>query len=178
MCNHYNTNIGLLHLFYNFFNLDYYGEKLGLNIEDESGNLTVNVGNVFLDNNIFKIGFNIRIPVTIELSSITEKFLEIITPYKNIAIEVTNSLEPLYIEKSSSLVTTLCNVFNKNTGLNDAPIAIGGATYARAFDNCVSFGANMPGNKDMCHQANEFISIDNLILASKIYAEALYELAK
>ena len=61
---------------------------------------------------------------------------------------------------------------------NLEPIAIGGATYARAFKNCVSFGANMPGKKDMCHQSDEFISIDNLILASKIYAKAIYELAK
>ena len=53
---------------------------------------------------------------------------------------------------------------------------IGGATYARAFDNCISFGPNLPGQKDMCHQTDEFISIDNLILASKIYAKAIYEL--
>ena len=36
----------------------------------------------------------------------------------------------------------------------------------------------MPGNKDVCHQADEFAIIDDLIMASKIYAEAIYELAK
>lgn len=58
------------------------------------------------------------------------------------------------------------------------PIAICGATYARAFDNCISFGANMPGHKDMCHQVDEYIEIDNLILSAKIYAEAIYELSR
>ena len=76
------------------------------------------------------------------------------------------------------MVKTLCNIFNKVTGLNEEPIAIGGATFARAFDNCISFGANMPGHPDMCHQVNEFVNIENLILSSKIYAEAIYELAK
>ena len=42
----------------------------------------------------------------------------------------------------------------------------------------MSFGANMPGNKDMCHQIDEFISIDNLMLGAKIYANAIYELSK
>ena len=36
----------------------------------------------------------------------------------------------------------------------------------------------MPGNKDMCHQVDEYIKIDDLLLASKIYAKAIYELAK
>ena len=50
------------------------------------------------------------------------------------------------------------------------------ATYARAFDNFVSFGANLPGQKDMCHQTDEFISIDNLITAYEIYCRAIKEL--
>ena len=62
------------------------------------------------------------------------------------------------------------------TNSNSEPIAIGGGTYARAFENCISFGANFPGVTDMCHQANEFIDIDKLILSCKIYAEAIYEL--
>ena len=49
---------------------------------------------------------------------------------------------------------------NEETNSNLEPIAIGGGTYARAFDNCISFGANFPGNKDMCHQTDEFLDID------------------
>ena len=64
------------------------------------------------------------------------------------------------------------------TNSNLEPIAIGGATFARAFENCVSFGANFPGDTDMCHQSNESIDIDKLVLSCKIYAEAIYELSK
>ena len=84
----------------------------------------------------------------------------------------------MHIPKDNYLVKTLCDIYNKFTGSSAEPIAIGGATYARAFDNCISFGPNLPGQKDMCHQTDEFISIDNLILASKIYAEAIFKLAQ
>ena len=86
------------------------------------------------------------------------------------------SKEHLYIPKDSNLVQTLCKIFNEENNSNLEPIAIGGATYARAFNNCVSFGANMPGAKDMCHQTNEFISVENLMFATKVYARAIYEL--
>ena len=36
----------------------------------------------------------------------------------------------------------------------------------------------MPGDKDMCHQADEYIDINKFILSAKIYAEAIYELSK
>lgn len=175
---HFNTNIGVLHLFYNYLSTDYYGEKLGLFLDDESGKLTINVGNISLENNNLKIGLNIRVPVNTNLSVITDKFIEISTPYPKITTKTADYKEALYVPKDDYLITTLCSIFNKLTGKNEDPIAIGGATYARAFKNCVSFGANMPGNKDMCHQADEFVNIEDLIMASKIYAEAIYELAK
>ena len=82
----------------------------------------------------------------------------------------------MHVSKDSYLVKTLCKIYNEVTSSNVEPIAIGGATYARAFDNFVSFGANLPGQKDMCHQTDEFISIDNLMIACNIYCAAIYKL--
>ena len=36
----------------------------------------------------------------------------------------------------------------------------------------------MPGEKDLCHQADENINIGNLITSAIIYANAIYELDK
>jgi len=41
----------------------------------------------------------------------------------------------------------------------------------------VAFGALFPGEPDLMHQKNECISIDNLVLITKIYAEAIYKLS-
>ena len=146
-------------------------------LEDESGVLTSNVAILEYENknNNLVIKINLRVPVTISLDDVQNKYNSL---FDNIEVNRLSVQEPLYVEKDSYLVKTLVDIFNKKTGLNSSPIAIGGGTYARAFDNFISYGLTMPGKKDMCHQVDEFIEIDDLILASKIYAEAIYELAK
>ena len=154
-----------------------HGENLGIDYFDESGGLTLNVSKLTLKENNICLGMNLRIPIHTDIKNIKERFSSI-CGRESLKVNFNGEKAPLYIPKDDPLVTTLCSIYNEYTKENLGPIAIGGATYARAFKNCVSFGANMPGKKDMCHQADEYISIDNLILASKIYAKAIYELAK
>ena len=80
------------------------------------------------------------------------------------------------VNKENYLVKTLCNIFNECNHSSYEPQAIGGGTYSRAFNNCISFGPQMPNAKDMCHQVDEFISIDNLIFCTKVYSEAIIKL--
>ena len=136
------------------------------------------MGKFGLENNFLKIGMNIRIPVNTPIVDIGNAFLKQTSSYINVDFQTKDYKEPLYISKDNYLVKILCKIYNETTHSQEEPIAIGGATFARAFDNCISFGANLPGQKDMCHQTDEFISIDNLLLASKIYAKTIYELTK
>lgn len=175
---YYNDAIDIFDFFSKFINIQYDGKNLGINSKDESGVLTLNVGQLILDNNKITIGINMRIPIHTEIKDIENIFINKISTYNSIKYEKYESKKALYIDKNSYLVKTLCNIFNEMNNSDFTPIAIGGATYARAFDNCISFGANMPGQKDMCHQSDEFISIDNLIFASKVYAKSIYELSK
>ena len=121
---------------------------------------------------------NLRISVNSEIEYLKEKIDEKVSEFESLKTLFFDEKQKLFIDKESKLVTILTNIFNKATGQNAKPIAIGGATYARAFPNFVSFGANMPGEKDMCHQADEYISIDNLLISAKIYAEAICKLDK
>lgn len=147
-------------------------------IQDESGILTSNVGFLGFENNILEIGLNLRIPVNTPLDKIKNKYKSLSKIFPELEVDFTAEQAPLHVEKNSYLVETLTAIFNKKTGLNSKPISIGGGTYARAFPNCVAFGSNMPEQKDMCHQVDEFIDINTLILSSKIYADAIYQLAK
>lgn len=174
---HYNINLNLIEFFSKFIGIQFYGENLGINCEDESGCLTLNVGAFNLIDNVLMIGMNIRIPIHTPIENVENKFLNSISSYANISFIAERYQPALFIDKDNYLVKTLCGIFNEITDSNFEPIAIGGATYARAFKNCVSFGANFPGDKDMCHQTDEFIDIDKLILSTKIYAKAIYELA-
>jgi succinyl-diaminopimelate desuccinylase len=44
--------------------------------------------------------------------------------------------------------------------------------------NCVAFGPHFLEKPTFIHQKNEFIDINDLLTATIIYTEALYELAK
>lgn len=172
----YNIVVPLFDLFTKYIGLDFNGNKLNINIPDESGELTLNVGKFYLENNNLKIGLNLRVPINTKFEVIENNFSLVCKKFDNIYCEFTGKKASLHVSKDSYLVKTLCKIYNECTNSNAEPIAIGGATYARAFDNFVSFGANLPGQKDMCHQTDEFISIDNLMLACKIYCKAIYEL--
>ena len=172
----YNINIPIFDFFNKYINIQYDGQDLGIACEDESGILTLNIGKIELNNHVLKIGMNLRVPIKTKLADIEKIIKNQLSSYENIELIVQDKKEPLYVPKDSYLVKTLCNIFNEATNSSLEPVAIGGATYARAFENCISFGANLPGQEDMCHKTDEFISIDNLILATKIYARAIYEI--
>lgn len=147
-------------------------------IQDESGILTSNVAVLDYDNDNLIIKINLRVPVKTPLEEIEKKYKSLINFFEDIEVSAFGKQPPLYISKDSYLVKTLVDIFNKKTGLSAEPIAIGGGTYARAFENSISYGLTFPGDSDMCHQVDEFVEIDKLILGTKIYAEAIYELAK
>ena len=175
---YFNCNLELLNFFNKYINTEYNGKSLGISCKDESGSLTLNVGDFSLENNILKIGMNLRIPIYTPIYDIETSFKTLCNNYNNLDFETTSTEDFLYVPKDNKLVQTLCKIFNEETNSMAEPIAIGGATYARAFKNCISFGPNFPGHKDMCHQTDEFVEIDNLILACKIYAKAIIELGK
>lgn len=173
MFDYYGINIEILKYFSDYIGDDYTGKGLGINYKDESGGLTLNCAQFMLENNQLVIGFNLRIPVTVCYDLIKDNFKKL---SKDIEVYVERIQKPLYINKENHLIKTLCNIFNDYNHSSYKPQAIGGGTYSRAFDNCVSFGPQMPNSKDMCHQVDEFISIDNLIFCTKVYAEAIIAL--
>ena len=169
----YAYTIDLFDFFTKYIGLEYDGKNLGIDFEDESGKSTLNIGYFGIENGFMKIKMNLRIPVHTDITKVGAAFIKATCEYINLDFDTTNYMPALYINPNSNLVQSLCNIYNEETKSNCKPIAIGGATFARAFPNCISFGANFPGDKDMCHQTDEFISIDKLLLACKIYAKAI-----
>ena len=154
---------------------DYLG---GVTIIDESGVLTSNIGIVKYEDGILKLYTNLRVPVNTNFDIIQNRCEELKTKIEGISYGMEHANNRLFVDKESYLVKTLTRIFNEETGMNVEPLAIGGGTYARAFKNCVSYGMTMPGDDDLCHQVNEHIDIDKLILSAKIFAKAIIELAK
>lgn len=168
--------------FIDFFNknagFDVYGEAFGVGLEDKaSGKLSFNVGTVSIDENRADLGLNLRYPVTFKLEDMMNPFNERIEG-TGIRVENFEHQEPLYFPEDHELIKKLQKVYEEQTGKEATLLAIGGGTYAKEMPNIVAFGPMFPGQPDTLHQANEYIELEELILNAKIYAHAIYELAK
>ena len=158
---------------------DYHGIKLGLNyLDEEMGPLTNNVGVLNIDHGSYRIQLNLRYPNGVDFNEVITILKAKLAPYQaSIIVDKHDHL--LYKDPNSDLIKTLMNVYIKHTGDKDAkPINIGGGTFARAMPNCVAFGPHFLNKPTFIHQKNEFIDLDDFLLATIIYTEALYELSK
>jgi len=91
--------------------------------------------------------------------------------FNGFRVESYHHQKPLYVSPDSELVKMCREVYKEVTGNDEEPIAIGGGTYARAVPNAVAFGALLPGNVELAHQPNERISIEDVLLVARIYAQ-------
>ena len=154
---------------------DPFGEKLGIDYSDnEMGEATYNYG--ILDYDLLKkvgiVSTDCRHPMKFDLVARLNG-----VKVDNVDIEVTSTKEAHYVPKDDELVTTLMDVYRKHTGdtKNDA-FVLGGGTYARCLKKGVAFGLLFPGKEDTMHQANEYLEVEDLLLATAIYAEGIYKL--
>jgi succinyl-diaminopimelate desuccinylase len=79
----------------------------------------------------------------------------------------------VYVEEGKPFLTAFAQAYEETTGLpNEFTLEYGG-TYAKAIPNVVSWGPIFPGEEDTCHEENEYISMDSLIMNAKIFALAI-----
>lgn len=158
--------------------MEYYGESIGCGFEDDpSGNLIFNVGVIDLNEEDIKITVNIRYPVTYTDTQVIEG-MEKELANTGFDVVILENKGPIYLPKEHELIQKLMKVYREFTGDNSEAITIGGGTYARSMENAVAFGPLFPGQPELAHQKDEYISVEDLIKNAKIYANALYELAK
>jgi len=162
-----------------FLHRQHGGEALGIAHHDEEvGALTLNTGVLKYDaegDAIFRL--NIRYPHSQSFAG-WFALLKQRCKAEGFALEVAEHMPPHRVDPAHPLVTTLSRVYAEQTGEEAGLIAIGGATYARSLQTGVAFGPLFPGRKDCAHQRDEHILVEDLIRASAIYAQAIYELAK
>lgn len=157
---------------------DLNGERMGCELEDaQSGKLVLNAGVLHFSETEARLTVNIRYPITETLEKVVSGIEQTLEPW-GMTIEDLEHDAPLYVPKDSELITKLMKVYSDYTGDKSEPIAIGGGTYAKSLKQGVAFGPLFPGREDTIHQKDEYVLVDDLILMTKIFATAIYELAK
>lgn len=150
----------------------------GLVKDEHSGELKFNVGKIEFTEENEILGIDMRIPVTYDKDKIVE---DLTKKAKEYGFEYTQHdyLKSIYVPLDSELITTLMSAYQEITGdMESQPVASGGATYARAMNNCVAFGCVLPGSPKTEHQPNEYIILDDIKKAIKIYMKAFEKFNK
>lgn len=125
-----------------------------------------------------QLSIDIRIPVTVDKQEIIQKLTQTAEKY-GLTVKEFDWLKSIYVPRDHFLVRTLMDVYQEVTGDTESkPISSGGATYARAIDNCVAFGPVFPNRPKTEHQPNEYVLLEDLLKAMEIYAKAIYRLTR
>ncbi|MDF2613924.1 MAG: dipeptidase [Clostridia bacterium] len=141
-------------------------------LSDFSGPVTVNLSkmNANKDGTVFSV--DLRLPVGQKKETVLNIIREVASKY-HLIVEEYDWLKPIHVPLGSELVTQLLNAYREITGdIISQPYISAGATYARAFDNCVAFGANLPASPTSEHQPNERVAIDDMMKAAEVYRAA------
>lgn len=152
-----------------------YGENLGIAMEDQiSGKLTCSMDIIRTEGDTVSATMDIRYPVLFNLEAALSLMQSGMEGYDVVNL---HSRKPHYVSADTELVKGLLDVYHDVTGNEKKAIAIGGGTYAQSMDEGVAFGAQFPGEPEMAHQADEFLSLDSLFGSAKIFARAIVRLA-
>ena len=155
----------------------FYGEGFGITLSDEpSGKLSLNLGILELSSDQMRYVVDIRYPVTYKLNDVLLP-IERIAKTEKLTLNVLTHQAAHHVPKDSALVQSLLKAYSDVTGLEAFAFAIGGGTYAKALPQGVAFGPVFPGEPEVIHCPDEYISIDNLLLTTKVYAQAILNLA-
>ena len=162
-----------------YLSFDHLGEKLKIDHNDkEMKEFTINPAIYEYDNKEFRIGINCRYPKGWDKEKAYIK-IENVAKKHGFKYNMISDNPVHYVDKNDPLVKTLHAAYIKHTGDTETPLmTIGGGTYSRALTKAVAFGASMPGRKDVAHQVDEHVFIEDILKATAIYMDALYELTK
>lgn len=159
--------------------IDYLGEKAGFACRDnESGELTFNVGIASMNQNEIRLNTSIRYPASYEADVIKNNINRGFSK-SGFDIQYVDFLPPVYFSEDDEMVKILYESYKVKSGDTDnRPIAIGGATYARALPKTIAFGPIFPDEKELAHEPNEYVDINRLMIAGEIYYDTLKKLCE
>lgn len=152
------------------------GSGIGVKMEDrESHALTCTLDLFHIDPQYIEFKFDARVPVTADQKNCEEPARKAI---EKAGFDFTSGgmIPPHVVPSDSGFVKKLLKSYEDVTGLKSECLAIGGGTYVHELKNGVAFGAVLPGIDTHMHGADEFMEIDNIMAATKIYADAIIAL--
>lgn len=153
------------------------GTSMGMKMRDsQSGELTLCLSTICIDETHAKAAIDIRYPVTFggkELIRRVKKAAE----YENVDVKVLSHTLPLCLDDTKPVIGILKDAYTEIMGEAPLMYSTGGGTYARKLGgNGVAFGPVFPGEDARLHNSNEGINEENFWKHAQICLEAMYRM--
>ena len=154
-----------------------FGSSLGLAAKDAVSRLTVIPSVLQLDQHGAKLRCDMRFPVTHRAERYQQALAQL-ADQQRLELEILEMQQPLYAAPEDPTAQLLLQAYRDYTGDCSEPLVIGGGTYAKALPGFLAFGPEFAHTAKLCHQADEYITSQDLLDAAKIYSRAIYALAR
>ena len=149
-------------------------KMLGIEAEDHTGNQTVSMGIIEVDDKSLRFTLDLRCPL-VNTREKVETAIRACLPPKS---RFDSTYSPnLYVPKDSELVSKLLAVYDECTGEQGECLICGGGTYARKLKNAVAFGPTFKGTETNIHNIDECVPVEEFYKAAEIYRRAMIRLA-
>ena len=166
-------NDEMVDTYHKLVGLTYNGENASVDFKDKYGDLTLNVGLAFKENDKLCFTIDIRFPVTMKHETIIEKLQQV----SNGSISNLEGVDPLFFPEDHPMIKALHKAYVDVT--NDTqhlPMTIGGGTYAKDMHNIVAFGCDDGKFDYHIHDDNEFVTWDSMLTQTAGYYQAILNL--
>ncbi len=178
-----NATKDALSFFNQLLGLTIYGEQFGdiAYRHDFMGPMTVSPTLLETSEQSLTLHVNMRRPVGKEKSQLESEIWQALnTLQKEQQLTIHNTKltigEPMLLD-STPHAHKLLSIFKHFTGDQNASfVSIGGGTNAKLFENAVSFGPSMPGQKYTGHSEHEFLTEQQMALNLRMYTSMMIEL--
>ncbi len=153
------------------------GDRLNIDFKDEEfGVMEMRNYNIHIEDSKLLFNISLSYPATVSIDEILKRIKLKLS--KNMKLNLLLNYNPVKFNKDSFLVKSLQEAYEEVTKLDGTPVTTTGGTYAKIMPNIVPFGPSFPGQKGISHNPNEYMDIEDIMLNSKIFAQAIYNLAK
>ena len=154
---------------------DFFGAAAGIAGKDDlSGPTTAALTVLHLENGALAAEFDVRTSLAAKSENIDNVLRKALTE-AGFAYQC-NTTRPHHVPADSPVVQELLRCYETYTGKKGETLAMGGATYAHDLKNGVAFGCIPPEMDTHMHGADEWMSLDTLLLSAKMFAQAIIDL--
>ena len=140
--------------------------------EDLPGPTVVSPDMAASDEKAFTLGINLRTAWGLGLGDLESAFSAAARSY-GFTFRLESFLPAVYVPADRPHMKSLLRAYRTVTGHPGGFIRVPGSSYAKALPNHVAFGPILPGMPDLCHQADERMTLKEIRTCTEIYAEAI-----